>query len=295
LSIIGGVFAGVTRQLQKENVGGLERTIERGTRSVKRLLDLQVKVDDILNQKPSRENDGTLRLIESALGIVEELKEEERVGESARAALELFSRRLESVYETEAIRWEKIDAAELVREVVQEAGLLKGGRDVEIHMDVHAGLALEMDRSILKKVCGGLLRNAIENTPDEGKVEIQAMSREKSIHFSFRDYGTGITEQNQKMIFGGFFHNQDTSMYSSKKRYQFHAGGTGADLLRTKVFSERYKFQVGYESRRCRFLPRDKDACPGRISECPFVKDRGECFSSGGSTFSLAFPQSGGL
>jgi len=295
LSIIGGVFAGVTRQLQKENLGGLERTIERGTRSVKRLLDLQVKVDDILNQKPSRENDGTLRLIESALGIVEELKEEERVGESARAALELFSRRLESVYETEAIRWEKIDAAELVREVVQEAGLFMGGRDVEIHMDVHAGLALEMDRSNLKKVCRGLLRNAIENTPDEGKVEIQAVSREKSIHFSFRDYGLGITEQNQKMIFGGFFHNRDTSMYSSKDRYQFQAGGTGADLLRTKVFSERYKFQVGFESRRCRFLPRDEDACPGRISKCSFVKDRGECFSSGGSTFSLAFPQSGGL
>jgi hypothetical protein len=40
-------------------------------------------VDDILNQKPSKENDGTLRLIESALGIVGELMEDERVGASA--------------------------------------------------------------------------------------------------------------------------------------------------------------------------------------------------------------------
>jgi signal transduction histidine kinase len=293
LAIIGGVFAGVGRQLQKENVQGLEGMIERGMRSLKRLFDLQVKVDDILSQKPSKEKDGTLRLIENALGLVEELKEDERMGESARAALELFSRRLESVYKTESIRWEKIDAAELVREVVQEAGPFMGGRDVEIQTDVHAGLALEMDRSNLKKVCRGLLRNAIENTPDEGKVEIQAVSREKSIHLSFRDYGIGITEQNRKMIFGGFFHNRDPAMYSSKNRYQFNAGGTGVDLLRTKVFSERYKFQVGFESRRCRFLPRDEDACPGRISKCSFVKDRGECFSSGGSTFSLAFPRSG--
>jgi PAS domain S-box-containing protein len=295
LSIIGGVFARVGRQLQKNSVSGLESMIERGMRSLKRLHDLQVAVDDILNQRPSKETDGTLRLIESALGIVEELKEDERVGESARAALESFSRRLESVYKTEAIRWEKIDVTELVREVVQEAGSLMGGREVEIHTDVPAGLALEMDRRILKKVCGGLLRNAIENTPDEGKVEIQVVSREKFIHFSFRDYGIGIIAQNQKMIFGGFFHNRDPAMYSSKNRYQFYAGGTGVDLLRTKAFSERYKFQVGFESLRCRFLPRDEDACPGRISECSFVKDRGECFASGGSTFSLAFPKSGNI
>jgi len=293
LSIIGGAFTGVARHLPKENVRGLERTIERGMRSVKRLLELQDKVDDILNQKPSKENDGTLRLIGSALGVVEELMEDDRVGASAKAALESFSRRLETVYKTEAVQWETIDAAELLREVMQEAASLMGGREVEIQMDVHDGLALEMDRSILKKVCGGLLRNAIENTPDEGKVEIQAVSREQWVQLSFQDYGIGITEQNQKMIFGGFFHNRETSMYSSKNRYHFYAGGTGADLLRTKVFSERYKFRVGFESRRCRFLPKDEDACPGRISECPFVKARGECFSSGGSTFNLAFPNGG--
>ena len=293
LSIIGGVFAGVTRQLQKENVRGLEGTIERGIRSVKRLLDLQDKVDDILNQKPSKENDGTLRLIESALGIVGELMEDERVGASARAALESFSRRLESVYRSDPIHWERIDAAGLMREVAQEAISLMGARQIEIHMDLQEGLALEMDRGILKKICGGLLRNAIENTPDEGRVEIQAVRLDQWVQVSFRDYGIGITEQNQKMIFGGFFHNRDTSMYSSKNRYHFHAGGTGADLLRTKVFSERYKFRIGFESSRCRFLPRDEEVCPGRISECPFVKVRGECFSSGGSTFSLVFPRVG--
>ena len=34
-------------------------------------------------------------------------------------------------------------------------------------------LVVEMDPKILKKVCEGFLKNAIENTPDEGKIEIE--------------------------------------------------------------------------------------------------------------------------
>jgi hypothetical protein len=38
------------------------------------------------------------------------------------------------------------------------------------------------------------------------------------------------------MIFGGFFHTQETELYSSKRPYEFNAGGSGSDLLRTRVF-----------------------------------------------------------
>ena len=88
----------------------------------------------------------------------------------------------------------------------------------------------------------------------------------------------------------GFFHTQDTMDYSTKKPYQFNAGGTGSDLLRTKVFSERHGFSVGFESTRCQFIPDDTDECPGKISECPFIKTKSDYFSSGGSTFSVRFP-----
>jgi len=78
--------------------------------------------------------------------------------------------------------------------------------------------------------------------------------------------------------------------YSTKKPYQFNAGGGGSDLLRTKVFSERYGFSVEFESTRGQFIPDDTDECPGKISECPFIETRSECFSSGGTTFSVRFP-----
>ena len=163
-------------------------------------------------------------------------------------------------------------------------------RDLEIIRVFEKGNVANTDEKVLRKVFGGLLKNAIENTPDEGKIEVSLKGTDHEIRIDFRDYGFGISPQNKKLIFQGFFHTQDTMDYSTKKPYQFNAGGTGSDLLRTKVFSERYGFSVGFESTRCKFIPDDTDECPGKISECRFIKTRSECLSSDGSTFSVRFP-----
>ena len=146
------------------------------------------------------------------------------------------------------------------------------------------------DRDILEKVCNGLLKNAIENTPDQGFIEIAATKKNGEIRIEFHDTGVGITSENQKMIFGGFFHTQDTMLYSSKRPYEFNAGGTGSDLLRIKTFSERLGFSVEFASSRCKFIPSDREMCPGRVSACHFITEKSECLSSGGSVFSIGFP-----
>jgi signal transduction histidine kinase len=146
-----------------------------------------------------------------------------------------------------------------------------------------------MDKRVLGKVCGGLLRNAIENTPDEGRIEVEARTLKGFIEIGFKDYGVGITAVNQRLIFGGFFHTQETDHYSSGKPYRFNAGGSGSDLLRIKVFAERFGFDVGFTSQRCRFIPNDGDCCPGRISDCRFVKKGDDCLGSGMSRFCIRF------
>jgi len=94
------------------------------------------------------------------------------------------------------------------------------------------------------------------------------------------------------MIFGGFFHTQETELYSSRRPYEFNAGGSGSDLLRTRAFSERYGFSVDFDSTRCKFIPEDRDRCPGKISSCPFIEKKSGCLSSGESTFSIRFSRS---
>jgi len=57
-----------------------------------------------------------------------------------------------------------------------------------------------------------------------------------------------------------------------------------------KIFSERYNFKIEMESTRCKFIPGEKDVCPGRISRCAHCKGREDCFGSGGTVFRLYFP-----
>ena len=112
----------------------------------------------------------------------------------------------------------------------------------------------------------------------------------KGMLLEVRDYGVGIAAENQTRIFEGFFATQDTMDYSSKNPFDFNAGGKGADLLRIKIFSERYGFKISLTSSRCPLIPRDTDACPGRISSCPRCQKGVGCHISVATTFSLLFP-----
>ena len=150
------------------------------------------------------------------------------------------------------------------------------------------------DETVLKKVCSGLLKNAIENTPDEGCIEITAKTNNDEVCIEFRDHGVGITEDNQKMIFSGFFPTQATEAYASKSPYAFNAGGAGVDLLRIKTFADELNFRVDFESHCCPSLGKAGGACPGKISSCAFISERSECLNQGGSNFWVSFPADAG-
>ena len=288
LALIGAIFDRSFKDLQKEGDPKFVKMINRGRRNVNRLEDLQDKIDDILNLRAFEEKHKISHIVESAADFVEECKEATDARHAE--ALVLVLKRIESVYGLEDPHAEKTILHELLNDISSEAISSIQERDLEIIRGFKKGHVVDTDEKVLRKVFGGLLKNAIENTPDEGKIEVSIRGTDHEICIDFRDYGLGISPQNQNLIFQGFFHTQDTMDYSTKKPYQFNAGGSGSDLLRTKVFSERYGFSVGFESTRCQFIPDDTDECPGKISECRFIKAKSDCFSSGGSTFSVRFP-----
>jgi len=143
----------------------------------------------------------------------------------------------------------------------------------------------------LRKVIDGLIKNAIENTPDMGKIEVIINEKGDGTELIVHDYGVGITQEDQRRIFEGFFTTQDTMAYSSKRPFDFNAGGKGADLLRMKIFSERYNFKIDMVSSRCGFIPKEIDICPGNISDCSFCTDKEDCYRSGETMFTLFFPK----
>jgi len=162
-------------------------------------------------------------------------------------------------------------------------------RDIQIILDGEKNLALDMDPNILEETLIGLLKNAIENTPDQGMIRVVLEQKGQWIQLKVTDFGVGITKENQRHLFDGLFHALDTELYTSKKPYEFGAGGKGLDLLRIKTYGQRFGFDISVGSQRCTYLPTERDLCPGNISECPHCRVREDCFNSGGSTFCLTF------
>ena len=53
----------------------------------------------------------------------------------------------------------------------------------------------------------GLVRNAIENTPDGGKISVKVRKGEIGPELEVKDNGTGISDENLRMIFENYFRN----------------------------------------------------------------------------------------
>jgi signal transduction histidine kinase len=163
-------------------------------------------------------------------------------------------------------------------------------RNIRFHVEGPRDLFVATDSGILKDVLEGLLKNAVENTPDEGIIRIRWERENQRSLIKVQDYGIGITEENQRYIFDGLFHARETDLYTSKKPYDFNAGGKGLHLLQMKIYGQCFDFDLWVESRRCVHLPTDRDFCPGKISLCTHCQTLEDCLASGGSTFYLSFP-----
>jgi signal transduction histidine kinase len=162
-------------------------------------------------------------------------------------------------------------------------------REIHFHLDGQKDLSLLVAPKILADILEGLLKNAIENTPDEGMIRVVLEQKAEWILLKVQDFGIGITQENQRHLFEGLFHTQDTELYASKKPYDFNAGGKGLDLLKMKVYGQHLGFDISVGSQRCTHLPMDQDLCPGRISLCSPCRETKDCLSSGGSTFCVTF------
>jgi hypothetical protein len=78
-------------------------------------------------------------------------------------------------------------------------------------------------------------------------------------------------------------------MYATKTPFEFNAGGSGLDLLRMQIFSEKYNFKLDIDSERCRYIPGEQDSCPGDIDKCRFCSSPSDCFNSGGTSVRVRF------
>jgi PAS domain S-box-containing protein len=287
VSVLSASLALLAKRLSDSEDQSLARILERCQRNLQRLLDMQYEIEDILKERDYKTYYMLSTLLDACVDqlevlIPQELDVEDAVGRIRQRIEELFGPQ-------EAISQQ----IQLDRFVDEELNTLRPrlvDRRCQLITRLEPTVPIWIPPDVLSKIVVGLVRNAVENTPDGSRIEITVRKGHEGPEFEVKDCGVGMTAEKQRLIFESYFSPSEIMQYATRKPYDFNAGGRGFDLLRMKIFSERYHFKIQMVSNRCQYIPSDEDFCPGKIEDCTHCQTEKDCQQSGGTTIIVQFP-----
>ena len=286
VSVLSGSLNIIAKKLASLPDETWKNTLARGERNLERIIEIQSQVEDIMRERHFESHAVLRQMVDLCADELETLVAEQ-VGEGN--IVQAVRKRIDDIFVPKEMASSLLILDQVVQGRLEVLKPLFSHRNIRIIEDISPTEAIKIPMEPLQKVIDGLVKNAVENTPDQGKIEIRVKQTNELVEMTVKDYGVGIIDDAQRRIFEGFFATQDTMAYSSKRAFDFNAGGKGADLLRMKIFAERYGFKIKMTSDRCPVIPQETDLCPGMISECSHCQRPEDCFVSGGTTFTLQF------
>jgi len=137
---------------------------------------------------------------------------------------------------------EKVDIVYLVEETVFDMKdyIEENGIEFIFDTDVEEKL-IECDKLDIERCVINLVSNATKFTPKGGLIEVTVYDLDDKVKISVKDSGTGISEENQKIIFDRF--NQGIDKNSEQK------GGSGLGLTITKQIINLHGGEIHLESK----------------------------------------------
>ena len=263
------------------------RSFERAERSLVRLSEIQEGAEDIILKKEYRQYPMVSKLLDQCADVLETVTAEQ-MGEQD--VVEKVRQRIDEIYHSKEKFPEKIDLGKFIIKKMAGFTPIFESRHLNVVFQNSVSPVIYLPANILETVFTALIKNAVENTPDEGRIDVFVRMNHTKAELSVHDFGVGIAAEYRRRIFEGFYPTQDINAYATKIPFSFNAGGKGTDLLRVKIFSERHHFQIDMSSSRCRNLPNAGDPCPGKISRCDHCNKPEDCYASGFSKFQVTFP-----
>ena len=291
LSVLSASLNVLAKQLAGANDRRWEKTLERAQRNLLRLLDMQYKIEDLLHEKDVATQRMLSLLLDQCSDELEALSAEE-FGEET--VTERLRRRIDWLFGPREARPERIDLARFAEQYIKIVRPNFAHRRLAFDVHLEETAPIFVPSEVLGKIIEGLIRNAVENTPDGGEIRVAVRHGVTGPELEIRDSGIGITPANQELISGNFFASYEPMQYSTRSPYDFRAGGKGFDLLRMQMFAERFGFKISITSTRCRFIPSDKEECPGDVHECPHLQRPDQCRETGGTVVSVQFQAAAG-
>lgn len=288
LSVIQGSLKLIRKKLERTGeYDSIRDLMESLDRNLQRLLGISRETDKIFRLSQELE---AVMLVGDLDRLWQRMESLSEVPMDVREHWNALRNWVDHYFETSTQFFQSIDLYTFIVSVVERIKSKLPRRSLDTRVDGEHNLFISIDPEILRDIAEGLIKNAVENTPDGGMIRVGLEQKDDRIALTVTDTGIGITEDNKRFLLDGLHHAKETDLYSSKHPFEFGAGGKGLDLLRMKYYALRFGFDITYESNRCVYIPTDKDVCPGDISRCPSIRGKEECFNSGGSTFTVSFP-----
>ncbi len=287
ISVIQGSVRILKRKTENTLTPGLENIIDTLERNTARLVKISHETNEIFRVSQEVEAGMVLNDIDRLLARMEDISE---IPEEIRLHWEALKKWTSGYLGGSPWLSESIDLYTFIVSILDKIKRTVEHRNLQFIVEGHVGLYIFMDPFILRGVAEGLIKNAVENTPDGGVIEVTCYQRDTGVFLQISDRGIGITEENQASLMDGLFHTEEIDRYATKKPFEFGAGGKGLELLRIKHYAERYGFDILLKSTRCIYIPTDRDVCPGDITRCSHCKTVDDCMESGGTIFTVTFP-----
>ncbi len=293
LAIIRGTLVTMEKRLNSMGLTDFDRALARMNRHVQSLNRLESQVESILMTGYSWERRYITGFLQAALDLME--VQTEWTPEIKRAA-SVIHKWLEKTFPTRQDEPERINVKAFGAKVFDyiRSKTEHEGRKVNLNFHLENHSELLIPGHVLHAIMEGLIRNAIEATPDHGIVSVTGRVKGDRYVFTVKDTGIGIPEKDKELIFEGFYPVQETDSYSSRRPYSFNAGGKGIDLLRIRMFSELYGFKLSFKSQRCPLLDDSGTRSPGDVGYCEHCNSLEDCANNSGSEFVVDFPLADG-
>lgn len=138
------------------------------------------------------------------------------------------------------IHLHEIQLNPLVNSVLALAEFSSAAKQISIQNLIPTNIKVQADKDILEFIIRNLVYNAIEYTPENGKILIESTQTEGFIHISIQDTGTGIPKHIQEKLF-----RLDAKV--TTKGTQGEAG-TGMGLILCKEFIEKLGGKIWFET-----------------------------------------------
>lgn len=268
---------------------GIENIFKRGKRNLKRILDIQYEVEDLLKKKDFKAYHILSRLLDACKDELSLLVESETDN------IDIVSRvsdKIETLFGPREIKSRSFSFDDYLTRQIPQLEENFRHRKCLLNTRLDKTVPVYIPPEILDIITSGIIKNAVEYTPDAGKIDIILRKGNDSSELIIKDTGIGFTKEKLHLIFENYFSPPESIDYATKKPFDFNAGGKGFDLLRIKIFSEKYHFKLSIDSTRCHVIPKDDDICPGDIALCRACKTPEDCYNSGGTSIHIKFQSS---